>query len=476
MSSQQLVDELCAEGEWSGQDHFKVDVLRRSQKLFRLQLNQPHLYLLKFVQAAVSLGAEAVTLQASGSQVQLAFSAPAVDYPVHRLLAGEGVQERGLQHLQLAMLLCAVAEGTGFEVKLNSPGGSLRFNREGVSTADSSDEQQLRVEVSLGCATERWWKLLARKEREETFKRTLTRRLQFCPIPVTLNGVQLNEGDLQQTSWASSFPPCGMSFFEARGHRSYRWLLERSVLASADSPRCALAAPAHRKPQRLSSVKRNLLTEGADTDRGRAPETAVLCSELDVVREEFAGNIDGPTLSRARLWLNGGGVSLLWWKNAVAHAAGSVDLTMGGLAASEFELPAVSKTLFVPFTLYGPMGAGGRLPLPALATQMWAGVAIVPHGESLLIPVLDGLQLDPVRLDNCVAGAVIVAAQDWRTDLGQLQVIDDEVCQSYRAQATTQLDSLLQVARDIFADWRQVQDLRFTRYPTEAWPEYFRSL
>ena len=180
---ERLLQQLADEGISRGAGSFSLDPRARLEKLARYQSAEPALYLLKAVQAAVWLGAEAVEIRLARGYVEVFF-----DHTSRVSL--EELLSRG--HLSTMLLAALALESSQLELSWHSKTQSQTWTPgQGLQQA-TSQKPGCRLRLSRDKIS--FWERYLPVAQMASVQTTLQRRCQFCPIPVRLDGRVINAG------------------------------------------------------------------------------------------------------------------------------------------------------------------------------------------------------------------------------------------------------------------------------------------
>lgn len=408
-----LLAELRQDGRLeAGIGHFTIDLMRRSQKLFSVQVHHPQLFLLKLIQMAVAAGAPSISVTLNAQFVGLEFGSDQLQAEaLHQRLNGQGSKAaRWMEHAEMGLMLAMVAPGLGFTFRLSDPGAScvIRGNRLELEAGRGSSA---RVEFQFKRPHFRWWRPGLRKHDDLTWKNVMRQRCQLCPVPLHLNADLINRGMLEESLRSEAPGP-------------FCWLI--NSLEFGAGPRFALAPPIVR-PSALLQDDIEIRYVDQQPKVTPLPRTVLTVWPEGKARLRSLGYFPGEgAWSRAAQWLTSKKLLLLgWWTIPDLHC----------LAINEIEDSMLCPGLFYP--------SSSPLPQPALALSRLAALAILPEGHSYLIPILDGITLDPLIVPLTPPGSqVVVASEDWTTDLGQLKVVQNDYFQKESQSAQVLLAQL----------------------------------
>ena len=441
-----LVGHLQEEASTPGGDQdsgsFSLDLNQAARSLGERE-NRPGLYLLKLVQAVVAAGGSHIKIGLGRSRVDFEASGPRLFSRAEIDQAWRGPFQSfarpALEHLAWAFFLARPVR----HLTLALEGGT--FDSHSGWSEPGGDEFRLCLHRSTTVLD--WLIGLAAASREHVL---LNERCAFAPIPIWLGGRLLNDPD-----------------------RLDRWI-----------PQGSLSPPSFFQftpfPYSLSEilVERNLL-------RTSGPQLLASLPTMRTVRQLRVGNDDYELMTRTleqNLRLSHvQGVHLSQWlhegpewslSSSEKPEPDSYPLARArGLASSEKVL-AVSSEVMAPFVSQIP----ARLPFPFNQQSTWANrntrnfernlprvsmrltLPLAMHGPALLVPLQDGVTLDPLVGPFSLPGLVVLAAVDGLSpDLSQLKPVYNEVFErlvgEVRAQAQEMFEDFWSVAHETYPDW-----------------------
>lgn len=395
---------MKGEAVWDSAGRFQVDLLRRSQKIFKLQANQPYLHLLKFLQAGVADRADELKLYWDAGFLRLKFQPRNLLCPaLHDLLHSGTSADRAVQHLGDAIMLASVAAGRGFRMRLWDGQHCLSITPEGMTLKASAEPRAFELEFER--PLQRWWNWKARREADSHLLQCLSQRFQFCPIPILGNGQLINQGLLDIVAWFPQRKRARRSLSEILMH-DYDWLLHSLELG----PGLAFQCLRDRYQTMMPAEEWLPYTFGQ--------KTAVL---------ECPGEVYSQVIpSEARFddpWLA--------FREGDADSSDSEDRVYMLKHGAAYNLPALSTEKLRSY------------PQPPVSIRRLSALSIVPAGECWLAGVQDGMLLNPVSMVGPPGTLVLTGASGWQTDLGQLQPVLDARLKLEQEQAVAHLREVL---------------------------------
>ena len=286
----------------------------------------------------------------------------------------------------------------------------------------------------------------------------LTRRFALAPVPVSVDGRTINQGLPEVVS-----PPMRLPSLSLRETLNQ----ETSKLGLANYTRLADLTILSPGPDQIGLLPACLRLAGSlrlpadNVDHGGRSDVLLSCLEGE----------PEPTLART----SGLGTAA-WSGHRTEHdiclgylqtrsAGGTADGLSGTGTAFDLVIVFIGLALLafdavqsVNYEIYSiPNRADCLLPflssslkvrngaLSSVATthrwigaRLFASLNCIPEGPSLLIPMVDGLLLEPVLIPGGIPGSlVVVADSSFKLDLGQLQVIQDEMLEAHLVEART---------------------------------------
>lgn len=259
-----LLGSLKQEGKVDSSGIFTMDLRKAIEKLARFQLPQHYYYIPKMVQAAVAGGASYVVVKINESRVLIEFdgrpySAEELANIFQYMLASRHLEEhRHLRHLATAINTAIALEARTVQVD-SGPGREVVRQRwhahdrsENYKLDQPWPDHEVRTRFSLfrslSDMRDKWWHtagkadiwdLLTKNPRAMTPEQSeLVHRVVWCPIPVFLNGRQLNRERF-------GVPVLGVGldrilssndFFAGKVHKKHH-LVERIVTLENGGPR-----------------------------------------------------------------------------------------------------------------------------------------------------------------------------------------------------------------------------------------------
>jgi hypothetical protein len=401
---------LGREGRLDSHGQFTVDAAARQRKE-RQRFSEPALFLLKGVQAAVSLGSPEVHLTIRPDLVEC-ICKPTLP-------------------LELAQLAGHLQDAISFALSLAPIALSLSFGRqhwswEGGQALRSEIENSAQLRLALKPAPDgfftRWLHIYSYLRKIQTIQE----RCALCPIPIAVNGRLLNMALCPEKVETLRCCPSTRLIIK----KSYFWMGERLRLTSGEQRFC-LVAPL------LRSAARILVEGQADPlevsfDKGRCSVVTSLSGGFSAKAFDFLGREGGTTPLLAEEFA---GAILLDTYSAGVPLTQSLDPALveqakfssdrSGLQL-EREARVVGAALLrgmQPFLQWSLARAGPieqdslgqhrpeQTELPSLRVERWLGLRADPQGRSLLCYVQDGVLLDPVPVDTHFPGTVAILAR-----------------------------------------------------------------
>lgn len=388
-----ILKQLQAEGRLDSHGKFTLDLASRQDKLIILQRKEPWLFVFKLAQAAVRSGARRLSISSDEQQLTLEF---VPEHPVEEdflaaLLGVDKLRAPWLRHLALGVILGFASEGRRHQLLYDDGSTRSQLEARGGRKSEPSGLGRL-VRITIENYPRSWWKSWLRRPPGERLRQDLQRRLSLCPLELILNGSTLAPLVGEQIP--------GMQVRSGASHWLYEWLYP-------DAQGFAWGAPGARarRPDgpRLWVERQPVLWQGHDSkpleslaEKLEAQQAVLLAAQIqDKVDPEgyWRTYWDLLVLPQSRAWM------------------------------THRPHPEVSQPQL--------RAAGGALGLQA-AVQL----PYVPQGMARIVPVSDGLCLDPIDFPQGPPGAVAyLQRDDWEVDLGQLQTLPNPAARSQALEA-----------------------------------------
>lgn len=451
---QQLQEEgvLCESGA------FTIDRVRRSKKLFSLQVKWPFLYLQKLIQAAVAAGSRRVAIRFDRKQISLEFGAPqlSAEALTELLETGKGARSGWCRHLELAALLLPLVDSRSFELTVSDRSASVRYSPQGIVRGPRAHERSLSL--ILHRPSSGWWKVWEATKFELAFNQFLVQRLSLCPLEIVLNGRWLNQG----------VPESAIEPAVPQPRAGWAGVLVR--LGQPDSQKGLVQAPISRR----SSFLRFRDSEPRGWGE-RIPTRNPWEECLSMITLMQAGQPisceSGPLLrpfdsaERLRDFLHDKCrtlIQLLW-----VRFGDSLTLkanTAKGLNPYRPEdFPDSVLTV-----------DGLRLHSPPLAFECLALLPWLPIGPCKIFPLLDGALMEPVEVHRGLPGAaVVVASSQWEADVSQTRTVAGPILEESTDWAVEAWELLLKEIQDIVYCASDAATASIPEPTRRLWSEYF---
>lgn len=405
------------------------------RKLAERQLDLPGLYLLKTIQAAVALQALDIDIRIGAAEVRCSATLPAQgDLPedVPRVLEGP-FQEFGspaLRHLAWAWTALAALEPEW--ATLSVANCTLRLERGETSWSSLQTGNQLCLKLRRSAGS--WWRRLLPALARRTAEHAMVSRLAaFCPVPVRLDGRQVDGSEPRLDSWQKR--PLGIlttAFYQPI--RKDHLVGHRLILRP--SGRVSALPPLLQKAGSVAVNDREIVT-------GSYLQSPLVYSwKLPEAEPVLLRGIYHPEHIQLDqcyvVGMNSGYVG--------QEAHYDVDR----MACLGLLLPAVHSHLGpgsrnIPSRVLTPPRPFYRPPAEQAVPLCWAHLWLPADQGDLpgrVYPCQHGVLLDPVEGDLGYPGALaVVSADHLQTDLSQLAVVRDE---SWNALWTDLQDEVLE--------------------------------
>lgn len=374
------------EGELDSSGVFTLDWSKALEKLGRYQSEAAGFWVVKFLQAAVAMHAPRLTIEQGHQSTTLSF-APKAD-PVALVEALQRLEpspDLAMAHLQMAIQAVSLVAGASYEMCLNLNGEVVRFP---IREARLVGQLPRKVRSFSGLQFVRRWNKPAGIFHRAPVQRYADENLflqevgRFAPIEIRVDKSLLNDPLANKPPGLRlgvSVPSLGRRPWPAIPYT----LLERIVLCSApENERMALLNHGVRQPKKLR----------VDQEYGRGQGSAAYCQEW--VSEELAltSHNLAQVLSQAR----------------------------AGFATFDSKIERNDGVTEI--------WPDYNLKLPAVTVRGYLSIDLCPGNEGRLYLVKDGVAMKPRSLGPRFKGCLALWSEPRiRTDLSQLQVLDDAV-------------------------------------------------
>ena len=369
-----LLNKLLGEGLAGESGRFSLDPRAHLAKMASYQSDEPALYLLKAVQAAVSLGATAVNIRLARSYVEVTF-----DHNSRARL--EALLRVG--HVSSMVLAALSLQSSELSLQWWGADGVQGWTpNAGLQVLNGSHQPGFALRVSRDSIS--FWERYLPVRQMASVQTTLTRRCQFCPIPVLVDGRVINAG--LPTDPAGPLEKVILD--EARPHfRLADYQLRRSRCVVSPLGRHPLEGQFEgRPPIRLSLLE------------GLPPDVRLL--------ERYRHTDKNYEPDRGEIWLGSTAKEHLVLRNPNLHNQEA-----------------------------------------CWNVRAWISLPTVPDSRFRLVYVLDGVTLDAVEVDGSWPGAqCFLVNPSVLTDLGQLRPLQDETVQQDCDWLAQQVAEILKVA------------------------------
>jgi hypothetical protein len=465
----QLRDQALSGGKLESEGRFTFDAAARSRK----QLQEPVLFLLKIVQAAVSSRAPRVDFVIGRDRIEGWFHA---ELEIEQL---DGEDAAGpMRYLQQSVQTLVGLSPVSVEVRCGEQ--SWHWGKAVVKTNAHSGVSLIALlhstsRLQANCRTE------------------LTDRCALCPIPVVLNGHRVNHLHPERLPRLQS-KPADIGLLE-QVYAGYHWLAEKGWLTSKPAAFC-LPQPLFRAVGQLEVAG---IQQSFGSDRPLVSVYGYLEgadeAHYDQEGEEAASMLGPPPVplkvgpSADRLLLNltfvpfgaeNVGLDLLArWALCSLHSflpyRGGSWLHFGTRkVASLTQLTGLASTLEL--SLGQPIDElSAKIKMPAMRLQRWVGLRILPDGPSLLVYVQAGVLLDPIEVESSEPAAVgLVACEEKSVDLSLLAPTRDEQVHRDTEWLTGVSQSLTSSCAPIVKSIRDRERVRLPLSVIRAWLQLLR--
>jgi hypothetical protein len=442
--TQELVEQLQDEAKCEGSGSFTIDLRRAAEEIEGLE-NQPGLYLLKLVQAAVAANCREIRIRLGRRQVEFEALGSNLFSPEDVWQALEGPFQAlppAVEHLAWALFLAR-------------PVGHLRLGLPGAGYDSEGGWQAEEFAHGMRLCLQRsgsWFHYLAGLALRSHEHLLLYERCAYAPVPIRLDGRLVNNPN-RLDGWVPRgvLKPPSLLQFELFHRYKGDILVERNLLQSHGA-RFTASLPSAR-------VVRNL-TVGED-------EYEVLAG-LALSMNMFSSPVMVVQLCQ---WLHEGPEWLVTeWEKA---EKGTYPLARGvGLSVAARVLAVPQETIQsylseipagVPYPynqepswLNKNQASNFERDLPLVNLRLFLPLGL--EGPSRLLLIRHGVALDPCPGPNGYPGLVVVAThENLRSDLSQLRVVQDDVVAELQGQArqhaAAMVEDFWQVASQVYPDW-----------------------
>lgn len=380
----------------SSGNQFTVDLRAQAAKMARYQSEQPALFLLKAVQAAVLSQAPDVHIKLSRDHIGVVFE-PATDLwlePMEIALQAALSQNPAALTFRHGRALFV----HGQEMAAPGAGVQLILKRK-TSFWDFSDGRFIgRIHCDLAA------------------------RLALCPIAVFVDGRRINTGVPEKLApLRASKAPTDWT----EGAVPYHWLAERVWVANA-GPFLALANPAIRQSAEL-------VLPAARTE-GDVPEAVSVAKHIDLDREIQSATVLAYEAAPSQwqrefsiVWhfkgeFYPGALTRVDWQSSLpirihVRAVEADESRRHGEFVERVDYLAGCPDTLTPFCL--PYRS--KVDLPLLKCRRWLGIAWKPGEGTGIFYLQHGVLLDPVVVPG--HAVALIADTPVETDLSQLRVV-----------------------------------------------------
>ena len=404
-SLQDYLEALRKDGAQESTGRFTMDFAARARKMAAQQAQQPGLYVLKFIQAAVAAGAARVAIKLSRDFTELRFSAL------------EAVRSLNLEHLirgahtgwqrHLSNCLEAALSTQPLELSLSKWDGE-----EWSWPQNSSPKAKMELGdlvVRLTPPRESWRQRMFASRPIADTRRDLHVRCTFCPIPVVVDGRIING------LAPEALPVLARTFPVDEYSKNYTWLIENFWL---DSGGFCFESPMSRQAAEVRVAGKKL-----------QHQTAVYFPPVSVLRE-----IEGESLpeveQQSPASVDFSAVVPVCYGSGTRLLLGETISSVQFIPKPGLVNPAITKSLYLgmQFDFQSPR-------FPALKLQKWVGLSSIPNLlDSYMLYVQDGLLLNPIKVAMPYPGTTaILNRPEAAVDLSFFEVIRDQQVQDDEA-------------------------------------------
>lgn len=442
------MDSLQQEGALESQGEFSLDLRGEALKMAQFQQQEPGLWLLKGVQAAVASGASEVCIRLSRKRFDLCFEpGPQAG------LANLESEELWCRHLRMSLTLALAAAPQA--VSLSQGTHQL------LGPACPERPQASGIHLWMQRPKRSWWKLsdpdLA------AVACCLARRCAFAPIPVKVDGRDMlyPAPELSPLVGAAT---AKVSFME--GVLAVPWLCESWAMAEGP-PGFSLLAPGQRPTYQLQVSQKNLpgrINNGLLTgDMIGAFASIRSPLQLRHLKSEEPGTV------LQVIWavehLRAGAFSQLTGPNFLCLSFSLERLDKYNSQVDNLVIAEVPPEQLVPQALNL-----ARFEFSKPRCRFWLGLCSSGRARGGLFLIQDGVMLNPLSGWSQYPGTTaFLATSGQATDLSQLSPVHDEALDRLIEQARALEAELAQDVRNLLISVSECERLKVPLTTREHW-------
>lgn len=442
-----LMDSLQQEGALESQGEFSLDLRGEALKMAQFQQQEPGLWLLKGVQAAVASGASEVRIRLSRKRFDLAFQPGPQAGP-----ASLESEELWCRHLRMALTLALAAAPQSL--------GLSQGEEQLLGPPCPEPLDQAGVYLWMQRPKRSWWKFsdpdLA------AVASGLARRCAFCPIPVKVDGRDMLYPAPELSPLVGAATP-KLTFME--GVPAVPWLCESWALAEGAAG-FSLYAPGQRPSYQIQVAGKSLpgrLNQGLLTGEIGAFASIRSPLQLQQLKAEEPGVV----------------LQVLWAVESIRSGALS-HLTGPNFLCLSFHLERLDKynskvdnlvIAEVPPEQLVPQALNlARFEFPKPRCRSWLGLCSSGQARGGLFLIQDGVMLNPLTGWSRYPGTTaFLATSGQATDLSQLSPVHDEALDRLVEQARALEAELAQDARNLLQSVSECERLKVPLTTREHW-------
>ncbi|MBS2036308.1 hypothetical protein JST97_15065 [bacterium] len=423
-----ILKRLQAEGRLDSQGKFTLDLAARQEKLIVLQRQEPWLFVFKLAQAAVRSGARQLNITSDEQHLVVEFvpeETSGEDFPA-ALLGADKLRAPWLRHLAMGVILAFAAEGRRHSLLYDD--GERRTELEAGGGPGPAGGPSPLVRVRIENYPRSWWKSWLRPPPIERLRLDMQRRLSLFPIDLVINGSSLAALVGEQIP--------GMQVRSGANHWLYEWLYP-------DARGFAWAAPSSRirrlEQARWRAEPQPVLWQGHDSRPLEALAEKLEQQQAVLLAAQIQDRVDPD------------GYWKTYWDLLVLPQARSW--------MTRRPHPEIGQAQFQ---------VCGR----AVGMQAVVQLPFVPQGMARIVPVSDGVCLEPIDFPQGPPGAVAyLQREDWEVDLGQLRTLPNPAA---RAQALQAWDGQLKELESFVYLPQKCEEMRLPLAARDGWRNYLR--
>lgn len=394
------------------QGRFSLDDRAAVEKMRSLQAAEPALFLLRAVQACVTLGALSIEIRLLRDRVSLRAA--------NVSLKQAQLEGRALEHWRSCIHALRSAGGP-FTVLLEGEGFAIRTAGDATNPLSSVvSERPLNAPTSVSVE---WTTLAPSKSWRAAVHHSLARRAALCPVPVTVDGRLVSHGR-PELLFRTTAPPLMLG----EGAVAYKYLAERSRLCR-DEQAFALSPPATRRPAVVRWTA-PLITPGGNMSVVHEFLSDEPLPEAQELEDSFGYGVASGIVSVSKMFALIGCINVVGLlPGGVGYVGGRVMMTRvrryRQTAEGKLVLPGrlaeVGEAYLAPVT-----ATWDFIQAPCYRAHTWVGLSPIREGPSQLFPVRDGVLLNPKGLAAPWGTFVVLGVAEEPVDISGLALIGGE--------------------------------------------------